>query len=68
MALFSCGHKKIKGNRNIETPTSPGEKSGLTTSPEQIGLGARRTKNIKNSTGYKEGVGVGNEQYEGEKK
>jgi hypothetical protein len=42
--LAGCGHKKIKGDRDIETPTSPGKKSGLTTRPESIGVGSRRQR------------------------
>ncbi len=68
LVIWGCGHKKIKGDRNMETPSSPGVKSGLTTTPESIGMGAHKIKQLKKSNDYIEGVGVGNENYEGEGK
>ncbi len=68
VVMFSCGHKKNKGNRNMETPSSPGVKSGLTTRPESIGMGSRKIRRIKKNNEYTEGVGVGDDQYEGEGK
>ncbi|HXA01044.1 MAG TPA: hypothetical protein VNW99_03595 [Cytophagaceae bacterium] len=45
--LAGCGHKKIKGDRDIETPTSPGKKSGLTMYPESIGFGRKQQKKLR---------------------
>lgn len=45
--LAGCGHKKIKGDRDIETPTSPGKKSGLSMRPESVGFGRKHQKKVK---------------------
>jgi hypothetical protein len=63
MILISCSHKKIKGRRDIETPTSPGAKTNLTIRPESLGMGLiknRRTKNAnaQGSAGNKSSEGV----------
>jgi hypothetical protein len=50
--LAGCRHKNIKGDRDIETPTSPGKKSGLTTKPESVGLARKQTISRKNYPNY----------------
>jgi hypothetical protein len=44
--LAGCGNRKMKGNRDIETPTSPGKKSGLAMHPESVGLGRNKKQKI----------------------
>jgi hypothetical protein len=44
--MMGCGHKRIKGDRDIETPTSSGKRSGLTMRPESIGVGRKQQRDL----------------------
>jgi hypothetical protein len=61
--IISCSHDKTKGRRDIETPTSSGAKTYLTTRPESFGMDLvkkhkSKSSNTQGSAGNKASEGV----------